>query len=472
MNRTFCHRVFARVFSTVLSKGTLITAVMFTGVLLSLLLSGCGTPQKAAAPLDTLPYTGVKPLPADTLPKIRKEDVLKIDTFDIGLILPFYLDSVEEIPDTVEVNYPQESALAIEFYNGVTIALRELAARGLRARLHVYDDANDRARVSSIALMPAFKKMDLLLGPVYNNNLRLMAEYARRDSIILVSPLSPAAGITSDNPFYVMVNPAIEVHCRKIFDYIRTHHRHDNILLFTRPESTEAQYAAVFQNYLNEYQTQTNDYSFSFTQVTFAPDDRQTDADDGIQPFFDVSGKNVVIVPSVDKAYIHNVGRRLYQLIEPPKESKDALRYDITLIGLPVWGDQEGLRLDYLEKLHVHFTSSFHVGSEFYSNDNPFYSSYVEAFNNEPSEYVIKGYDLMMFFGKLLTKYGAAFGKMLCLEQAQGIHTRFSFGIRHAPPASTASLDSLVAPPRIDFIENKYVHLLRYEDYDVKRIDE
>src|ERR1051325_6762913 len=111
----------------------------------------------------------------------------------------------------------------------------------------------------------------------------------------MVSPLSPAPNITSYNPFYIMVNPTIEVHCKRIFDYVVAHHRKDNILLLTRPESTEAQYATIFQNYLNDYQAATNDYSMSITQVNFAPDDMdETDEKSGeIETFFKETEKNV-----------------------------------------------------------------------------------------------------------------------------------------------------------------------------------
>src|ERR1051325_7606038 len=121
MNKAFCKKYSAFPSYSSLPKGTLIfltiTAVLII-ILLSFFVSGCGTPQKATSQPQTHPQVRKEPVPVDTLPKLHKQDLLKTDTFDIGLILPFYLDSVVgEIPDTEEVNYPQESTLAIEFYN-------------------------------------------------------------------------------------------------------------------------------------------------------------------------------------------------------------------------------------------------------------------------------------------------------------------------------------------------------------------
>lgn len=451
--------------------------IVFSLLLVVLVIAGCGTSQKASSQTDNMHKTPSPPEeshPVDTIREIPAVAENRIDTFDISLMLPFYLDSVREIPDTVEVNYFEDSKLAIEFYNGVMIALKELDVQGFPARVHIYDDANSKDRINYITQLADFKNTELIIGPVYNNNLRIMAEYAKHDSIFLVSPLSPAVNITSYNPYYIMVNPSIEVHCRKIFNYLAAHHHDDNVLLFTRPGSNEEKYASIFKNYLDEFQKETNDYSLQITWVTFNPAYGKEEEDidlNELEAFFDDSAKNVVIVPSVEKSYVHSVGQTLYPLVDPPRDIKDPVKYDITIFGFPVWGEEEGLRLDYLQKLNVHFTSSYFVSPDFYDEKNAFYKNYLDEFHNEPSEYVLKGYDLMKFFGELMKKHNLRFGDMLLTEKINGIHTDFSFGIHEAASSPFAAIDTLMPAPRTDFIENKYVHLLKYEDYSLVKVE-
>lgn len=442
-----------------------------------LFITSCAS-QNVTSQTDTSPTLPPKEFPQEVVQEEIKLPDLPVgpDTFDIGLILPFYLDSVYRLPDSVEVNYYGKSTLAIEFYNGVKMALNQLSPFGFNARLHVYDDMNDKERVKKIAQLPVFKNLDLLLGPVYNNNLRLMADFAKRDSVFIVSPLSPALNITSLNPFYIMVNPGIEVHCEKLFAYAIHHFNGNDIILFTRPGSAvEDQYATIFRNLLKEYQSETGDTSVQFKEIPFKPKDEGGEdlavVDETLAKNFSVDGYNLVIVPSVDKAYIHSVARKLYALTEPPKEIKDAPKFDLSILGLPAWGDQEELRLDYAQKLKVHFTSSSYIAPDFYSPANSFYKSYVESFHTEPSEYAVKGYDLMLFFGNLLVKYGAQVDSMLCIERFNGIHTKFQFGIHPAETAAQLPVDSLPVTPAADFIENKYVHLLKYEGNEVKEVE-
>lgn len=438
-------------------------------------IAGCSTQNVTSQP-DTSPTLS----PAEPTQEVWQGEIplpdlpLGPDTFDIGLVLPFFLDSVYRLPDTVEVNYYEKSTLAIEFYNGVKMALNQLSPVGFNARLHVYDDMNDKERVRKIAQLPTFKNLDLLLGPVYNNNLRVMAEFAKRDSVFMVSPLSPAMNITSQNPYFIMVNPGIEVHCRKLFDYALQKNYRSNIILITRPGSAvEDEYADIFRKMLAQYHAETGDSSFQFTEVPFKPREETEGAasvDETLAKYFSPEGKNIVIVPSVDKAYNHSIARKLFPFIEPPKEIQDAQTFDICLLGLPAWGDQEELRLDYAQKLNVHFTSADFIQPDFYSPANPFYKSYVDSFHAEPSEYAIKGYDLMLFFGNLFVKYGAQVDSMLCVERYNGIHTNFHFGIHPALTPAQLPVDSIPVIPITDFIENKYVHLLKYEENEVKEL--
>ncbi len=119
----------------------------------------------------------------------------------------------------------------------------------------------------------------------------------------------------------------------------------------------------------------------------------------------------------------------------------------------------------------MHFTSAYYADPGFYSEDNSLYKNYVGEFQNEPSEYAIKGFDLMMFFGRLLQNYGTRYGDMIGFVRDAGIHTHFSFGANTVEDGATTSLDSVIVFPKTDFIENKYVHLLKYENYSVKKVD-
>ena len=450
-------------------------------IFIVLLANSCATSQKTdrtyAEPVfpkkPTVNDTTVKkPAPEDTLPEKK--------VFDIALILPLYLNEITAEVDSGETDPGiKQSLLGVEFYNGVRLALDSLEKLGLQANMRVYDDRNDVSHIRSIVFDEGMKNVDLVIGPVYNNNLRAISGYALRDSFYLVSPLSPAADITTQNPYFIMVNPAIEVHAKKIFDHIVNRHKNDNIILFTRLGNVEDEYANIFRELLKQYHLETNKFTFQFTEINYQPEGTEgavTISDRELRDHFDENANNIVIIPSFDKAFMHSISRRLYGLNEratsygTTERLKENEQTKITIYGLPSWGNEEGLRIDYLSALNVHFTSAYWMPPDFYSEENNFYKAYVEKFNTEPSEYAVKGFDLMMYFGTLLNKHGQNFPQMMLQEKFKANHTSFNFGIRAVKEIPTVSLEQ-VQPPKTDFIENKYVHLLKYDGYSIKKVE-
>ncbi len=303
--------------------------------LLILFIAGCSASQQVTSQeVDTVKVVQEQEeAPEDTIAVAGEDSSRFKEFYDIALVLPFYLDSVYEIPDSVEVSYYQESEIAVEFYNGVVLALDSLKKLGFKANIHVFDDLNDGLRMKDIAHDLIMKSVDLLIGPVFNNNLRIMSQYAKRDSIYLVSPLSPADNITRENPFYIMVNPSVEVHCRKLFDYVVARHQKDNIIILSRP-GAEQEYADIFKNLLKQYRQASGNYSVQFIDVAYVPDDSENSIGSSkLNLFLDSAKNNVILVPSVDKAYTPNLGRELFSLAKPSWELKDAISYKITVMG-------------------------------------------------------------------------------------------------------------------------------------------
>lgn len=439
----------------------------FLGALLLLLLLSCASSQQVVAPVvkpDEVTHSPAPPAEAEDTLVVHPADSFRLkDHYTIALILPLFLDSLREISDSIPPSYYADSEMGVEFYLGALLALDSLKKNGFRARVYVFDDANTAERLRDIAHHPAMKHTDWVIGPIYNNNLRLMAEYAKRDSFYLISPLSPADNITQKNPYYIMVNPGVGIHCEKLFDFVVSHFAQDHIVLLFRP-GVEQEYASIFRKLLRKYHQDTGNYGLQFTEVNYGGI-MQTDSG-SLALLLDSSRNNVIIIPSVDKAYVHNLARDLFPLTRPSEGTIAAESYRITVVGLPVWGDQSVMLFEYVNALQVHFTSSFYVPDTFYSMNNPFYREYVSRYYNEPSEYAVKGFDMVLFFGKMLQRYGKDFGSMLTAVADTAFHTQFRFGLHldESPASPFFSADTVQRPVVIQYIENKYLHLLKYQD--------
>jgi hypothetical protein len=82
---------------------------------------------------------------------------------------------------------------------------------------------------------------------------------------------------------------------------------------------------------------------------------------------------------------------------------------------------------------------------------NTFLRSYRHIYRTEPTDFAIKGFDQGLYFAKLLA-VGKDFNKP-DLEDFNGIHNSFHF----------------IKKPGVGWI-NTHVDILRYENYDLKKI--
>ena len=144
--------------------------------------------------------------------KIDKLDELSFPkVIDVVLMLPFYLNKNGELINDItkgekvkeegeeEDLFYSRSKIALEFYNGALLAIDSLKNMGLSVRLRVYDTQKDLNVVKKIMAENDFSEVDVVIGPLYTENVEYVADVLKYDNILVVSPLSKQLDI--DNRF-------------------------------------------------------------------------------------------------------------------------------------------------------------------------------------------------------------------------------------------------------------------------------
>ncbi len=116
------------------------------------------------------------PLPSDENVVFRA--VPTGQTLDVALMLPLSVDS-------------KPNASYVEFYQGFLLGLEDLKAKGKgNIDLTVYNTEHNRLKVEQIVSDQAFAGTDLIVGPVYEDELNPVMQFARDNSVPVVSPLA------------------------------------------------------------------------------------------------------------------------------------------------------------------------------------------------------------------------------------------------------------------------------------------
>ena len=113
----------------------------------------------------------------------------------------------------------QPSQNYLDFYRGFLIGLDSVRMAGYSVNLSLYNTAHDYNRVAEIISSGALDRADLVVGPVYEDELRPVATALREKGTPIVSPLANLTQTTSNSVFQMSPSPASKLEkVRGLFD--------------------------------------------------------------------------------------------------------------------------------------------------------------------------------------------------------------------------------------------------------------
>ncbi len=108
----------------------------------------------------------------------------------------------------------------LDFYQGALMAAAELKAQGISLEIDLYDTQRSESAASSIVSAPGFAP-DLIIGPVYEDVMAPVADFARRNRVPVVSPLAQLESDQGGMVFQLSPDPAAKYD--KIKPLLATH---------------------------------------------------------------------------------------------------------------------------------------------------------------------------------------------------------------------------------------------------------
>ncbi|RLD80046.1 MAG: hypothetical protein DRJ15_08005 [Bacteroidetes bacterium] len=390
--------------------------------------------------------------PDDTPAGIVKSDSVKCfnrkypykKEFKVALMVPLYAEEVRDI----EVNSRDgdvdpskyKSFNFIQFYEGFRMAMEELEQQGLNVRLYVYDVDEKVSKTIQVLQQPELTGMDMIIGPFFSRNFKLVSNFAEMFDIKIVNPLTRRAEVLTHENVYKF-KPSREAQLPMLPEFVRQYHRDANIILLRNnkyeygdeiqeiKQSLEqvAPYGVKLANkdiykLIREYsEADTNllpgelyaeinieNRLIQTAQLEAAPDDSTffsngiaevvyaVDSVYGIIRNASAVRRNLVIVLTNHEIHTPEILTRLNDL-------KDT--FDITVVGMPEWTLLDNLETDYLLDLNVHFFTDSYMDEED-PRVHDFIWSYRERFKTHPGNYAFEGYDLATYFLGALMRFG------------------------------------------------------------------
>jgi LysM repeat protein/ABC-type branched-subunit amino acid transport system substrate-binding protein len=358
-------------------------------------------------------------------------------TFNLALLLPLYFEENAVRTETDSsiakgkpvykiLNRPEEwiypgSLGFLELYEGVLIAADTLRSLGLNINLHVYDIKSDTVIVTRLLESDALKDMDLIIGPVYSNNLSLVASYADKYEIPVVSPVPlQNNNPLNNNPYLFMANPSLEVAQETIAK--RLCNFRDNNFIFIHSDSMHINPDIdSFKNKIFRELTKKIPYEeIKFKEFIFHT--RSTydkDSINRLEHALSYQDKNFVILASEDPAVMIECISDLVTLSK---------KFDIKLMGYPAMRGLDNIDQNYYFDLGIELYSPYWIDYNLRDVKN-FNSSFRNKFDTEPfeSSFAWEGYDITYYFLSGLALHGKKFISSPGMHNPDLLQTSFQF---------------------------------------------
>lgn len=429
-------------------------------------------------------YKPISVLPCDTF-----EYNSYRDTFRVALMVPFYLyeNDTMQVNDSLrfekllktffddkkieQAKFPakpglriyDESKVFLEFYNGFLLSVDSARQMGINLELFVYNTQNNKDSVRAILRKPKLKNMDLIIGPVLNQNLEIVSKFALENKIPFVSPLISPDTFNIANPWFFQVKPSLDTQIQKFCNLISNYYS-KNIVLMHYGTKEEAEVVALYQKYLPPMlkaragQTPirfkvvelNRERAFDIIKPEKGVDDKEIIRHPIKKELID-SIQNLVIIPASERGLVSNTIRQLNSIYEETVSD-----YEITICGFPNVLRFENIDLEYLHNLEFHTFLTSHID---YDNQavKDFIKKYRQVFMAEPSQFSFQAFDIGLYFLQILKGNGKYFQD--CVENYptyRQLQNEFEFR-------------------QTDYFsgfENQHVYILKYDrDYDIVRLD-
>ena len=325
-----------------------------------------------------------------------KETPKEMSTIKAALVLPF-----------------QEDKRMVEYYEGFLMAVDSLKRTGTSLDLYVYDSGKDVSTLNTILAKSEMKKMDVIFGPMHQNQIKPLSDFAEKNDIRLVIPFSQKGEEVFNNPAVYQINTPQSYLYSEVYEHFTRQFPNAHVI-FIEPTIADKEKAEFISGLKQELKSK--GISMQAVDENATKETMKAALRNGKENIFiPTSGKNVLLI---------KVLPQLTLLV------RDTPEQNIHLFGYPEWQTYTRDHLESFFELDVYFYSSFYTNTLFpaavqFTND--YHKWYSKDLASKFPNYAMLGFDTGFFFLKGLSRYGSELENNLPKMSLTPIQTGFKF---------------------------------------------
>ncbi|MGZ5220773.1 MAG: ABC transporter substrate-binding protein [Chitinophagaceae bacterium] len=359
----------------------------------------------------------------------------------IAIFAPLFLDSAFD--GTNEYKYaknvfPKFINSGLEFYEGAQLALDSLNKEGAQLEVFIYDTRSTTETLEQQLARPELADVSLIIAHCSNNEVRVLSDMALQKKIPVINTTVPNDAGTTDNPYFILLNPTLKTQCEGIYKYVQKYYAINPVIVFKRKGAIDDHIKTIFDGYSKT--TLSAPLKLKYVEL---PDNFTANH---LTSYLDSTRTSLCIAGSLDMNFGKNLALQFASI---------AKQYPVVVMGMPTWDGIKDFSKPEYKGLEIIY------GTPFYNGKTDKVSQGISNyFNNtmfaRPSDMVFRGYEATWTFAKLLLTHGKDISSNLGAKQDK-VFTDFDI-------QPVLNKNTMV----LDYFENKKLYFLKWQDGLIK----
>lgn len=327
----------------------------------------------------------------------------RIGTIKAAVILPFLPDGASK----------SDAAKMVEYYEGFLMAVDSLKRSGTSIDLYTYNSGPSTSSLNSILGKSEIKEMDIIFGPLHQQHIKPLADFADKHDIRLVIPFTSKDNTVFRNPSVYQINTPQSYLYSEVYDHFVRQFPNANVIFIEASQGTKDK-----ADFIKGLKEELRNRSIPMKNL------KENATVESMKAVLSADRENIFIPTSGSNLTLIKILPQLTMLVREQTDSR------IHLFGYPEWQTYTKDHLEAFFELDTYFYSSFYTNNLLPAAIN-FTKSYRRWYGKDMDERYPKfgmlGFDTGYFFLKGLAKYGSGLEKCLDRMELIPIQTGFKF---------------------------------------------
>ena len=333
----------------------------------------------------------------------NRQNSRRIGVIKAAVVLPFLPDGASK----------SENAKMVEYYEGLLMAADSLKRTGVSIDLYTYHSGAAGASLSTVLAQKEMKEMDVIFGPLHQQHIKPLADFADKHHIRLVIPFTSKDNTVFHNASIYQINTPQSYLYSEVYDHFVRQFPQANVI-FIEALTGSKEKAEFIKGLKEELKSRSIPISSVKEDFTY----------ESLRPLLRDDCENIFIPTSGSDATLIQILPQLTLLVREMPDSH------IHLFGYPEWQTYTKDHLDQFFELDTYFYSSFYTNNLLPAAIR-FTRDYRKWYGKEMEERYPKfgmlGFDTGFFFLKGLSLYGSGLEQNLQHMDLTPIQTGFKF---------------------------------------------